>query len=158
MMTPGTTEETLSGWSPELVEKIISSLRNESFSFSTARSVGIPKPDGGTRTLRIASPRDKIVQRVLAFILEAIYDPSFYETSYGFRPGRGTHDALHYIKHHFQGVRWVIEGDIAKCFDEIDHHLLISTIRKRIKDERFIRLIWKALRAGYLSDMGRGAP
>lgn len=154
MMTPGTTEETLSGWGPELVERIISSLRNESFSFSTARSVGIPKPDGGTRTLRIASPRDKIVQRVLAFILEAIYDPSFYENSFGFRPGRGTHDALHYIKHHFQGARWVIEGDIAKCFDEIDHHLLISIIRKRIKDERFIRLIWKALRAGYLSDTG----
>ncbi|MFB6215869.1 MAG: reverse transcriptase domain-containing protein, partial [Candidatus Aenigmatarchaeota archaeon] len=104
--------------------------------------------------LKIASPRDKVVQRILTDILGAIYEPSFYEHSYGFRAGRSPHDALHFIRHHFQGVRWVIEGDIAKCFDEIDHHLLISILRKRIKDERFIRLIWKALRAGFLSDWG----
>jgi hypothetical protein len=62
----------------------------------------------------------------------------------------GCHDALRHVKKTFQGAHWFIEGDISKCFDEIDHDLLIGTLRERIKDERFIRLIWKALRAGYL--------
>ena len=153
-MTPGSTGESLSGWGPEAVEKIIKSLSDESFAFAVARTTKIPKATGGTRTLRIASPKDKIVQRILAYILEAIYEPSFSEHSFGFRPGRGVHDALQYTKSNFKGIRWVIEGDISKCFDEIDHHLLVEILRRRIKDERFIRLIWKALRAGFLSDWG----
>jgi retron-type reverse transcriptase len=148
MMTPGSTGETPSGWGPETINKIIESLSNESFSFTVARTTKIPKATGGTRTLKIASPKDKIVQRIIAYILEAIYEPSFSEQSFGFRPGKGVHDALQYVKYHFRGVRWVIEGDISKCFDEIDHHVLVGILRKRIKDERFIRLIWKALRAG----------
>lgn len=150
MMTPGTSEETLTGWGPEIVFKLISELSTESFQFSKFRTKNIPKPQGGQRGLKIAPPRDKIIQRVITDILEAIYEPSFSKHSFGFRQNLGCHDALQYIKKKYQGTRWFIEGDIAKCFDTIDHHILIRILRRRIKDERFIRLIWKTLRAGYL--------
>jgi group II intron reverse transcriptase/maturase len=150
MMTKGSTEETLSGWGPKVRDSIISKLKDESFQFTPARLLEVPKPDGSKRPLKMGSPRDKIVQRVLTNILEAIYEPAFSPFSFGFRPHLGCHNALEHIEKKYQGTRWFIEGDIAKCFDEIDHHALIGVIRKRIKDERFIRLLWKALRAGVM--------
>lgn len=150
MMTPGNSEETLSGWGPDVISNIISKLSDESFQFSRSRMVKIPKASGGKRGLKIATPRDKVVQKIIADILEAIYEPSFSEHSFGFRSQLGCHDALESIQKRYRSTRWFIEGDIAKCFDEIDHHILISIIRRRIKDERFIRLLYKALRAGYL--------
>jgi len=150
MMTPGTTPETLSGWGKEHVDSLISKLADESFQFSRARLVEIPKPQGGVRGIKVASPRDKVVQRVIADILEAIYEPAFSKCSFGFRPLLGCHDTLRYVVKHYQSSRWFIEGDISKCFDEIDHNILVGIMRRRIKDEKFIRLIWKALRAGFL--------
>jgi group II intron reverse transcriptase/maturase len=149
-MTKGVTSVTLDGWGIEAKSKLQSDLKSEKFNFSPSRLVEIPKPQGGTRPLKIAPPREKIVQRVLANILEAIYDPAFSNSSFGFRSRLGPHDALKYISLKFQGARWFIEGDISKCFDEIDHHVLINILRERIKDEKFIRIIFKALRAGYL--------
>lgn len=149
-MTQGSTHQTLDGWGYESVLELTSKLRNETFQFAKARIVEIPKLDGGKRALKVAPPRDKIVQQAMLFILETIYEPAFSELSFGFRRGTGCHDALFHIKKKFQGTRWFIEGDISKCFDEIDHNILISTLRERIKDEKFIRLIYKALKAGYL--------
>lgn len=150
-MTPGVTPTTLSGWGPEVISKIISKMADESFQFSTSRLIEIPKPHGGKRPLKIAPPRDKVVQRIITDILEAIYEPIFSRNSYGFRPNSGCHDALYHIKQTYQGTRWFIEGDIAKCFDTIDHDILIALLRRKIRDERFIRLIRKSLRAGYLN-------
>jgi group II intron reverse transcriptase/maturase len=150
-MTPGINSETLSGWGPELISQIISKLANESFQFSKSRLVEMTKPQGGIRPLKVASPRDKVVQRIITDILEAIYEPMFSNNSYGFRPNLGCHDALYHIKQKYQATRWFIEGDIAKCFDSINHKILITILRRKIKDERFIRLIYKALRAGYLN-------
>lgn len=150
MMTPAHGDDTISGWGPKRVAATIDALRDESFQFSRARATTVPKPSGGRRPLRVAPARDRIVQRVMASILEAIYEPLFSDASFGFRAGRGTHDALHHIKYHYPSTRWFIEGDITACFDRIDHHVLISILRRRIRDERFINLVWKALRAGAL--------
>ena len=87
----------------------------------------------------------------MCYILEAIFEPSFSPQSFGFRGGLGCHDALYHIHKKYQAIRWFIEGDISKCFDEIDHNLLMETIQKRIADQKFLRLIRKALKAGYLN-------
>lgn len=135
------------------IENIIRSMRDESFIFSRARRVHIPKAKGGTRPLGIAPPRDKVVQEVMRMILEAIYDsphgPSFSDCSHGFRPGRGCHTALQAIRKGWSGVTWIVEGDVKAAFDNIDHDLLIGALRKRVSDERFLNLVRKALTAGY---------
>jgi group II intron reverse transcriptase/maturase len=150
-MTPGSDGSTLDGWNQKTIDSIIAKMKDESFKFTPARVVEIPKQDGTVRKLKVAPPKDKIVQRILAWILEAIYEPSFAEESFGFRPNLGCHDALKHIELKYKGAKWFIEGDICKCFDEIDHTLLLDILRRRIKDERFIRLIAKALKAGYLN-------
>ncbi len=101
------------------------------------------------------STRDKVVQEVIRMILEAIYDSPygayFQETSHGFRPNRSCHTALREIRNTWTGANWLLEGDIQACFDELDHGVLVTLLRKKIKDERFLNLIWKLLRAGYLN-------
>jgi retron-type reverse transcriptase len=93
------------------------------------------------------------VQEVVRIILEAVYDsphgPYFSEHSYGFRRGKSVHGALKEVQKKWSGVIWLVEGDIQSCFDDIDHHTLVDVLRKKIKDERFIALIWKFLKAGY---------
>jgi nicotine oxidoreductase len=153
-MTPGTDNATLDGFSLGTIDRITEALRTESFQFSRARRVQIPKANGGSRPLGIASPRDKLVQEAIRIILESIYDSphgsSFSEFSFGFRAGRGTHTALQHISQNWSGTTWFVEGDIKGCFDNIDHHRLIEILKKRIDDQRFLNLIWKALTAGYL--------
>lgn len=85
-------------------------------------------------------------------ILESIYEPTFQNSSHGFRPKRSCHTALQYIKRNYTGVKWFVEGDIKGCFDNVDHHVLVRILRRRIKDEYFISLIWKFLKAGYMED------
>ena len=85
-------------------------------------------------------------------ILESIYEPTFQDTSHGFRPKRSCHTALQYIKRNYTGVKWFVEGDIKGCFDHVDHHVLIQILRRRIADEHFIGLIWKFLKAGYMEN------
>lgn len=93
-----------------------------------------------------------MVQEIARRILESIYEGVFCETSHGFRPKRSCHTAIDKIEKNFRGVRWFVEGDIKGFFDNIDHHILIGLLRRRIKDERFIQLIWKMLKAGYLEE------
>ena len=153
-MTVGTDGVTLDGFSFQAITGRIASLRDESFQFKPARRTFIPKANGKMRPLSISSPRDKIVQEVLRLILETIYDSPhgayFLNNSHGFRPNRSCHTALREFSTQWTGVTWIIEGDIKSCFDEIDHHTLVGLLRKKIADERFLNLIWKALRAGYL--------
>jgi group II intron reverse transcriptase/maturase len=148
-MTPGIIPTTLDGFSSETITKIIDSLKDQTFKFNPGRRIQIPKASGGTRPLTIAPPRDKIVQEVIRMILEVIYEPTFSKKSHGFRNGKSCHTALKEIRTKFGVASWYIEGDISKCFDSFDHDLLISFLRNKIKDERFIRLIIKALKAGY---------
>lgn len=138
-MTPGTNPETLDA--NEALDAIINKLESESFSFQPGRRVQIPKISGGTRPLTVTSPRDKLVQEAMRLILEAIFEPLFSDSSHGFRPLRSCHTALKEVKTQFQPTVWVIEGDISKCFDSIDHHKLMEIIEEKILDRKFTRLI-----------------
>nr|AYE93252.1 hypothetical protein C0995_000101 [Termitomyces sp.] len=148
-MTPGIVPTNLDGMSLEEIFKIKESLKDESFQFKPGRRIQIPKPKGGTRPLTIAPPRDQIVQEAMRMVLEAIYNPLFSDNSHGFITNRSCHTAWKQIYHTFKATSWVIEGDIKKCFDSIDHQKLISLIEIKIKDKQFVKLIWKSLRAGY---------
>lgn len=151
-MTPGTDHKTIDGMSVERIEKLIESMKKETYQPVPSKRVYIPKKNGKKRPLGIPSVEDKLTQEVVRSMLEAIYEPIFSERSHGFRPNRSCHTALAQCKSRFNGVRWFIEGDIRGFFDHIDHHILIKMLRKRIKDERLLNLIWKFLRAGYLED------
>ncbi len=153
-MTPGTDGETLDGFSLATIRQIIQEMKTEQFRFRPVRQQFIPKPNGKMRKLGIPCVRDKVVQEVMHMILEAIYDsphaPYFQETSHGFRPQRSCHTALREVRTHWTGINWYIEGDIRACFDELDHQVLAHILRKKIQDERFLNLIRKLLKAGYM--------
>jgi group II intron reverse transcriptase/maturase len=151
-MTEGTDGKTIDGFNLNLIEKLIESLRNETYQPQPARRVYIPKKNGKKRPLGIPSFNDKLVQEVVRQILESIYEQRFLDTSHGFRPQRSCHTALFSLKARCSGLKWWIEGDIKGFYDNIDHQTLIALLRKTIKDERFINLIWKFLKAGYLED------
>lgn len=148
-MTPGVTPETLDGISKSRIESLSQSLKDESFNFTPARRVQIPKASGGTRPLSVASPMDKIVQEAMRLVLESIYEPLFKDCSHGFRPNKGCHTALQQASRELQPAQWVIEGDLAKFFDSISHLKLMQMIEDKITDRRFTKLIRKALKAGY---------
>ena len=103
-MTPAINPDTLDGISQETLEKIAKSLKDESFRFQPQRRIRIPKPNGGTRPLTIASPCDKIVQEAARMLLQAIFDPTFLDSSHGFRPGRSCHSALKHIEVNFKPI------------------------------------------------------
>jgi retron-type reverse transcriptase len=151
-MTPGVTEETADGMSLDKINAIIASLRNGTFRWKPARRTYIPKKSGKMRPLGLPTWTDKIVQEVLRMILDAYYEPQFSEASCGFRPGRGCHTALGKILHQWPGTVWFIEGDIAQCFDKLNHQVMLAILRESFHDEPFIRLINELLKAGYLED------
>ena len=147
--SPGINPTTLVGLSSETIAKIIDSLKNQTFNFNPGKRIKIPKATGASRHLTIAPPSDKVVLEIIRIILELIYEPTFSNSSHGFRKGKNCHTALKEIRTKFGESSWYIEGDISKCFDSFDHDLLISFLRTKMKDERFIRIIIKALKAGY---------
>lgn len=151
-LTKGTDGKTVDGFNLELVEKLIESLKDESYRPNPARRIYIPKKAGKKRPLGIPSFNDKLVQEVIRQILESIYEERFLDSSHGFRPKRSCHTALMKVKGKCSGVKWWIEGDIKDFFDNIEHHTLTKLLRKTIKDEKFINLIWKFLKAGYTED------
>ncbi len=151
-MTAGADGMTLDDMTEARIERIIASLRNHSYQPNPARREYIAKRANPAkkRPLGIPSTDDKLIQEVVRMILNAIYEPAFSNNSHGFRPRRSCHTALLSVQDTFTGVKWVIEGDIQACFDSFDHHVLIDILRRRIHDERFIALMWKMLRAGYM--------
>jgi group II intron reverse transcriptase/maturase len=151
-MTKGTDNQNIDSMSLARIEKLINSLKDESYQPKPCRRVNIPKKNGKTRPLGIPSFDDKLVQEVLRMILQAIYEGYFEPTSHGFRPKRSCHTALIQIQKKFTGVKWFVEGDIKGFFDNINHNTLISILTKRIKDDRFLRLIRKFLKVGYVED------
>lgn len=151
-MTQGTDGKTIDGMSIRRIDKLIESLKDESYQPQPSRRVYIPKKNGKLRPLGIPSFDDKLIQEVIRMLLEAVYENSFSDTSHGFRPKRSCHTALQQIQTRFTGVKWFVEGDIKGFFDNINHEILIKILSERIKDERFLRLIRKFLKAGYLEE------
>lgn len=148
--TPGTDNKTLDGISSKEFAKLSLEIRTGAYQFKPAKVIEIPKAKGGTRRLGLPCARDKIVQEAMRMILAVIYENKFLETSHGFRQGHSCHTALEYIRIKFGERRWFIEGDISKCFDSFDHKLLIAKIKLRVKDQVFIDLLYKSLKAGYI--------
>src|SRR3982751_778537 len=151
-MTPGVTRETVDGMSVAKIGAIIGRLRSESYRWSPARRVYIPKKNGKWRPLGVPTWSDKLVAEVVRLLLEAYYDIGFSDRSHGFRPGRGCHTALREVATAWTGTHWFIEGDISDCFGSLDHRIMVGMLAEKIHDGRFLRLIERMLQAGYLED------
>ncbi len=149
------------------VERLGSDLRSGAYRPSPSRRKLIPKAGkpGTFRALGIPTVADRVVQAAIKNILEPIFEAQFWHVSYGFRPGRGSHGALEHIRRiilplkkeqdgrrHKGPYTWVIEGDIKSCFDQIDHHLVLNRLRRRVADRKVTRLIGAFLKAGVLSE------
>lgn len=150
-VTEGATPETVDGMSLKKIEALINEIRYERHRWTPARRIYIPKRNGKTRPLGIPTWSDKLMQEVMRSILEAYFEPQFSYRSHGFRANRGCHTALRAVQS-WKGVNWFIEGDIKGCFDNINHEILLSILREKIRDNRFIRSVENLLKAGYLED------
>ncbi len=149
--TPGVDGLTLADLEAEQIMQLSEELRAGTYQPKPVRRVYIPKRNGKLRPLGIPSSRDKVVQAGVALILEAIYEPIFRKSSHGFRPEHSTITALRQVWSAYRaGAKWIIEGDITDCFGSIPHGVILSCLRKRIQDERFIDIIRKMLQAGVM--------
>jgi group II intron reverse transcriptase/maturase len=163
--TPGTdgmtrrVVEERPGGAEGLIDEVRDALRNGTYQPQPVRQRLIPKSGkrGQFRPLGIPTLIDRLVQMALKLVLEPIFETDFYPTSYGFRKGRSTHDALerivkvlHPTKRGPSVYRYVIEGDIKGCFDAIDHHVMMERVRKRISDRKVLRVILAFLKSGVM--------
>jgi group II intron reverse transcriptase/maturase len=134
------------------IDAIIAKIREERYRWTPVRRTLIPKKSGKFRALGLPTWSDKLLQEVIRSILEAYYEPQFSRHSHGFRPGRGCHTALDEITKRWRGVKWYVEGDISRCFDSLDHQVLLSILSENLHDNRFLRLLSNLFKAGYLED------
>ena len=139
----------------EFLTELRADLKARTFRPLPTRRRAIPKAGGKVRYLGIATIRDRVVQASLKLVLEPVFEADFLPCSYGFRPNRRAHDAVAEV-HHFasRSYKWIVEGDIKACFDEISHSALLDRVRKRIGDKRVLALVKAFLKAGILLEDG----
>lgn len=132
------------------ITRIIKRLKNYSYQPRPVKRKYRPQKNGEASLLGMPSADDKLVQEVIRMILASIYESTFSRQSHGFRPGKSCHTALEQIQAHYTGLNWFVKGDINGCFDHIDQHILMDILRRKIRDEYFLGLVWKFMGAGYL--------
>lgn len=148
-ITSALNKETLDGIHISWFKETANTMRNGKFQFSPSKRTYISKPDGKRRPLTIPSPRDKIVQEAMRFLLVLVFENDFSENSHGWVTGRGCHTALNKIKLQFAHDNWFIEGDIEQQFPSLNHQILVNQLKTKIEDQAFIDLIFKYLKVGY---------
>jgi group II intron reverse transcriptase/maturase len=150
-MTKGADDRTVDGMNLERIQVVTDDLKASRYTPTPVRRTYVKKANGKLRPIGIPSFEDKLLQTVVKLILEAIYEPTFSDTSHGFRPQRSCHTTLEQVKK-MTGTKWWIEGDIAGFFDNLDHGTLLGILSQRIADKRFLHLIEQFLRAGYIEN------
>lgn len=149
----GMTVDQIGGYLKRHWLKIREDLLNSNYNPFPVRRKEIEKPDGGIRLLGIPTVLDRIIQQAIAQILEQVWDPTFSEFSYGFRPGRSTHDAVRRAKSYLlDGYTYVVDMDLSKFFDRVNHDRLMSRLATKIQDKRVLKLIRRYLTAGTMTD------
>jgi group II intron reverse transcriptase/maturase len=156
----GITKEEYGRKLDENLNDLIDRMKRKAYHPKPARRVEIPKDNGKTRPLNIYCYEDKLVQEAIKRVVEAVFEPCFYEEMMGFRPNRGCHDALRVLDNQIGGHKtsWVLDADIRGFFDNIDHVWMMKFVGARIKDPRVLRLIRVMLKAGVVKDMGEIEP
>ena len=149
----GITVKQLAGWIREHKQGLIDGLLDGSYRPQTVRGVQIPKPGGGMRQLGIPTVVDRLVQQAILQVLNPILDPTFSASSYGFRAGIGAHDALKKAKEYVaEGHSIVVDIDLEKFFDRVNHDVLMNRLSRHVKDKRLLKIIGRFLRAGMMQD------
>jgi group II intron reverse transcriptase/maturase len=132
--------------------ELIASISLGNYKPRPVRRVEIPKPGGWTRELGVPTVVDRVIQLAIAQVVEPIFEPEFSDGSYGFRPGRNAHQAIRKARGYYdEGYSYVVDIDLAKYFDTINHDLLINMLREKVNDEHLISLIRKCLKSGVMA-------
>ena len=147
----GMTVEEMLPYLKEHRGELLNALKSGRYKPQAVRRVEIPKPDGGVRKLGVPTVVDRMIQQAIVQVLQPMYEPLFSDSSYGFRPKRSAHQAISKaLEYYEQGYRYVVDLDLAKYFDTVNHAILIGMLREQIKDERVVQLIRKYLRNGVM--------
>lgn len=134
-------------------DELIGSLLDGTYAPQPVKGVRIPKPGGGMRQLGIPTTRDRLVQQAMLQVLTPVLDPTFSESSFGFRPGRGAHDALKQAQQYVEDGRvFVVDMDLEKFFDRVSHDILMARLARHVKDKRFLRITRAFLNAGMMQN------
>ncbi len=136
----------------EELDSLLLELQEKRYQAQAVKRVTIPKGNGGLRQLGIPTVRDRVVQQALHSVLEPIFDPEFHPSSYGYRKGRGCHDAINKASMFIRRYRrqWVVDMDLSRCFDTLNHDLIIKQVRKRVSDGSIIKLLQQFLDSGVM--------
>ena len=146
-MTVGDLKAHLKAQWPEIREQ----LRDGRYCPLAVRKVEIPKPGGGKRMLGIPTVQDRLIQQALHQVLSPVFEETFSNHSYGFRPGRSAAQAVQQARSYIEeGRRWVVDADLEKFFDRVNHDILMSRVARQVKDKRILKLIRSYLQAGIL--------
>lgn len=149
----GMTVDELAGWIEKHKQQFITGLLDGSYEPSPVRGVQIPKPGGGERQLGIPTVIDRLVQQAMLQVLTPILDPTFSPSSYGFRPGKSAHDALLTAKEYVaEGYTTVVDIDLEKFFDRVNHDVLMNRLGRHVGDKRMLKIIGRFLRAGLMQN------